>query len=290
MNTKTIKQKSPKNNRITKLNKENTFPGYYNLIQINANNLLKNKPPYSKFILDNYNFEEAIKYETRDFWRIYFIILLSKENILNTFFFKTPFESKPIRISIFIFSYSCDFALNALFYFNEKISDKYHYEGDSLYLFMLVNNITISIFSNVVSYLLVKSLNQLTNSKDAIELLFREEEQKMRKNKDYKVDKDRKKFIFSNLLKVFKIMKIKIICYIIIEIVIMLFFVYFITAFCEVYRDTQISLLYDSFISFLLSIPIELLISFIIAIMYLTSIKLKLKCLYNLVLFLYGLG
>ena len=85
-------------------------------------------------------------------------------------------------------------------------------------------------------------------------------------------------------------MKIKIICYIIIEIVIMLFFVYFITAFCEVYRDAQISLLYDSFISFLLSIPIELLISFIIAIMYLTSIKLKLKCLYNLVLFLYGLG
>ena len=290
MNIKTIKQNSSKIYSIRKLNKENKFPGYYNLIQINANNSLKNKPPYSKFILDNYNFEEAIKYETRDFWRIYFIILLSKENILNTFFFKSPIESQPIRISIFIFNYSCDFALNALFYFNEKISDKYHYEGDSIYLFILINNMTISIFSNVVSYLLVKSLNQLTNSKEAIELLFREEEKRMRKNKDYRVDKNRKIYIFRNLLKVFKIMKIKIICYIIIEMLLMLFFIYFITAFCEVYSDTQMSLLFDSLISFILSIPIELLISFIISIMYLTAIKLKLKCLYNMVLFLYSLG
>ena len=85
-------------------------------------------------------------------------------------------------------------------------------------------------------------------------------------------------------------MKLKIICYIIIEISIMLFFVYFITTFCEVYRDTQMSLLYDSLLSFALSIPFELLISFIISIMYLTSLKVKIKCLYNVVLFLYGLG
>ena len=260
------------------------------MIQINAENSSKNQPPYSKFILDNYNYEEAIKYESRDFWRIYFIFLLSKENILNTFFFKSPLESQPIRLSVFIFNYSCDFALNALFFLNEKISDKYHYEGDSLYLFIFVNNMTINIVSTVVSYLLVKSLNQLTNSKEAIELLFREEEQKMRKNKKYKVDTNRKKYILRNLLKVYKIMKIKILCYIIIEFLIMLFFLYFITAFCEVYRDTQLSLLYDSFISFIISIPIELLISFFISILYMISIKMKTKCLYSLVLFLYSLG
>ena len=138
-----------------------------------------------------------MKYETRDFWRIYFICLLSKENILNTFFFKSPLESQPIRLSLFIFSYSCDFALNALFYSNQKISDKYHYEGDSLYLFMFINNITITLFSVGVSYFLVKSLNLLINSKGKIEILFREEEQKMRKNKKYIVDNNRKRFIFN---------------------------------------------------------------------------------------------
>ena len=85
-------------------------------------------------------------------------------------------------------------------------------------------------------------------------------------------------------------MRIKIICYIIIELTLMLFFFYFITAFCEVYRDTQKSLLYDCFISFILSIPLELLISFFVSIIYVGSIKLKIKFLYNLALFSYRLG
>ena len=86
--SKKIKKKKKIRNKNIDLNKEKKFPGYYNLIQIDANNYLNNKPPESKYILDNYNYEEAIKYETRDFWRIYFICLLSKENILNTFFLK----------------------------------------------------------------------------------------------------------------------------------------------------------------------------------------------------------
>ena len=148
---------------------------------------------------------------------------------------------------------------------------------------------TITIFSTVVSYLLVKSLNLLTNSKSKIKLLFKEEEQKMRKNKKYQVDNNRKRFIFNTLLNIFKCMKIKIVCYIIIEFLIMLFFLYFITAFCEVYRDTQISLLYDFFISFILSIPLELLISFFISLLYIAAIKLKLKFLYDISLFSYRL-
>ena len=111
----------------------------------------------------------------------------------------------------------------------------------------------------------------------------------MRRNKEYKVDNNRKKYILNNILKVFKIMKIKITCYIIIEFLIMLFFLYFITAFCEVYRDTQMSLLYDALISFILSIPIELLLSFFISILYMASIKLQLQCLYNIALLAYRL-
>ena len=278
-------------NNVQKLNKEKNFPGYYNLIHINAHNILKNKkPPESKYILNNYDYGEAIKYESRDFWRIYFICLLSKENILNTFFFKSPPVIRSLNISLFIFTYSSDFALNALFYFNDNISDKYHYEGDNLYYFIFVNNITICVFSTALSYLLVKLLNLLTNSKYSIESLFREEEKKMRKNKNYVVDKSTKKIIYNNLLKIFKYMKIKIICYIFIEFTIMILFLYFITAFCEVYKDTQISWLFDSIISFLLSILFELIISFLISILYILAIKTKIEFLYNLVMFLYKIG
>ena len=174
--------------------------------------------------MDNYNYEYAIKYDNRDFWRIFYIILLSKENILNTFFFKSPLEIKSLKYSLFIFSYTSDFALNALFYFCQNISDKYHYEGENLYWFSLLNNLTISIFSTLFSYLLVKILGVLTNSKDSIENLFRTQEELLRKNKKYKVDKNSKLLIINNLQEIYKILKIKIICYVIIEFSILLFF------------------------------------------------------------------
>ena len=112
----------------------------------------------------------------------------------------------------------------------------------------------------------------------------------MRKNKKYIVDKNKKKNINNKLVNIYKIMKIKIICYIGIEFSIMIFFLYFITAFCEVYKDTQNSWLFDSFISFLLSILMELLISFIISILYSFSIKMKIEFIYNIVMFLYKIG
>ena len=244
----------------------------------------------SKYILDNYTFEEALVYDNRDILRIFAICLLCKENILNTFFFKAPLELKPLKLCVFMFSYCCDFALNALFYFNDKISEKYHYEGDSLYVFTLINNFAVWIFSTIFSYLIVKSLNVLTDSKDSIEDLFRTEEQLMRKSQNYKVGLKKKRIIVGKLFTIYKCLKIKIICYIIIEFLIIMFFLYYITAFCEVYKGTQLSWLYDSFTSFLLSLPIEFLISFVLSVLYIASIKFKSKCLYKLVLFDYGLG
>ena len=265
-------------------------PGYYYFIQINANNDKNNEPPESKYILNNYDYENAIKYDKRDFWRIFFIFLLSKENILNTFFFYSPLEIQSLRLSIFIFSYSCDFALNALFYLNKNISDKYHYEGENLYWFTLVNNLTISITSTLFSFILIKTLSLLINSKDSMENLFRKEEKIMRKNKNYRVSRQNKRIILENMVKIFKTLKIKIICYIIIEFIILLFFFYYITAFCEVYKSTQMSLISDSFVSFLLSIPFELLISFFLTSLYMISIKYRFEKLYNIVLFFYELG
>ena len=130
----------------------------------------------------------------------------------------------------------------------------------------------------------------LTNSKYSIQNLFRDEEKLMRKNKKYRVNNDKKKIISTNLSKIYKNLKIKILVYIIIEFLFMLFFFYFITAFCEVYKDTQLSWLYDSFISFLFSILIELLISFFISFIYVSSIKMKIQFLYNIILFVYRCG
>ena len=269
---------------------EPKFPGFYNLIQIDANNSLKDEPPDSKYILDNYDYDTALKYEQRSIGRIYYICLLSKTNILNTFYFKSKLETQAIRLTLFIFNYSCDCCLNALFYFNQKISDKYHYEGNSLYTFTLINNSTITIFSTFFGFLSVLLLELLTNSKDEIKGIFKKEERKLRNNKRYKVHKLRKKMINNKLIKIFKMLKIKIAFYIVIESLLMLFFFYYITAFCGVYQNTQISWLLDCIASCFLSFIYEILYSFVISVLYITSLKFKLRVLYKISLFFYDLG
>ena len=282
-----IKQKI----KTKKKSEKKCCPGYYNLIWINANNSSKKKtPPESKYILDNYDYEDAIKYEKRSFWRIYYICILSLDNIVNAFIFQDPLENRFIKLFLFIFQIACDFALNSLFYLNTNISDKYHYEGDNLYLFILVNNLVISIFSTLFYYLLGQFLYFLTNSTNSIENIFKKEEKLLRKNKNYKVNKDKKKIIFQSVLEQFRKLKIKLIFYIIIEFLLILFFFYFVTAFCEVYKSTQASWVFDSFLSFILSIPLELSISLFISSLYLTSVKYQIKFIYNIVLFIYKLA
>ena len=266
------------------------FPGFYNLIHINANNNPTNRPLDSKFILDNFDYEAAVKYDKRSFFRIYFICLLSKENILNTFFFKSPLEVPAIRLCLFLFNYSCDFALNAFFYLNQKISDRYHYQGENLFFYSIVNNMTISITSTLCSFLLFNLLSLLTNSKDEIISIFRKEEEKMRNDKNFKITLKTKNKIIKELNKIFHMMIFKIILFIFIETTILLFFCYYMVAFCSVYKKTQYSWLADCGVSFLVTIPIEFISSFLIAVFYNISLTYKLKFIYSIVMFFYSLG
>ena len=106
----------------------------YSLIQIDANNgSYKTKPVNSDFLLDNFDFNMAIKNDKRNFWRLFYICILDKENIINIIFFKTPLDLKSLRICLFIFTYSCDLAFNTIFYTNQSISDKYHYQGKNYF-------------------------------------------------------------------------------------------------------------------------------------------------------------
>ena len=174
--------------------------------------------------------------------------------------------------------------MNSLFYTNQKISDKYHYNGNKLRLFILVNNITISLFSSLVSILIIKFLNFLTHSKKGINSIFNEIKSKLNQKELKYIDNNN--IYIERLYKICHLLKFKIICYIILEFSILLFFFYYVTVFCIVYQKTQIDWLYDSLISIFLSILIKLLFAFFISILYIISLKYKSKLLFKIALFL----
>jgi len=241
----------------------------------------------SKYILNNYNYDEAIIYDKRPFFRIYFIYLISKENILNIIFFQHPLELKPIRLCIFMFSFACDFALNAIFYLSKNISDKYHYKGKNRLLFTLINNLTISLVSTIISYILLHFFQSLAQSTDKIENLFREQERLLKENKNYKVNENTKIIIQNEINNIIKCLKIKIIFFIIIEAIFMIFFFYYVIAFCQIYKSTQLSWAIDCISSYFISLIISLLISLICTILYKISVSSKIRFLYSIILIIY---
>ena len=270
--------------------KDNKYNLYnYSLIQIDANNSNNKEPPYSNLLLDNYDYDTALIYDKRSFRRIFFICILAKENIANILLFKTPLDLRPLRFCNFIFSYSSDLAFNTIFYTAQNISERYHYQGKNVFIFSLINNLIISIISSVVGLILVNIFQHMYDFRGNFEEVFRVEEKKMRNNKHYKVNKDTKVKMFNKLKNICFRLRCEIIFFIIFEFSIMIFFYYFVTAFCEVYKNTQISWLIDFFYSFIISFTCEIIGALIIAIFYILSLKYRIRIIYNTALFFYNL-
>ena len=259
------------------------------LITINLNKINNNDyiPKNSYRILNNYSFEEAIKYDLRSLCEIFFIYLLSKQAIFHAFFFKSPLSLFSLRLCLLLFIFSCDLALNAFFYFNDNISKKYR-NASSLFLFTFNNNITVILLSTFVGFVLLTLFIKLSNSTFAMREIFRNEEEKIKKNKNYKVTNKRKIEIKNEIEKIFKCYKIKIIIFTLVELLFMVFFWYFVIIFCHVYPSTQISWLFDSFLSMISRIIIDALICFGLAKLYRIAVSSEIKCLYKFTMFMYG--
>ena len=107
-----------------------------NLINISVNDINKKTyiPNLSEQILNIYNFQEAIKYDKRNFFTIYYIFLIAKQVIMHAFFYKSPIELLPIRLSLLKFMLGCDLALNAIFYTDDKVSEKYNSVKNCYYI------------------------------------------------------------------------------------------------------------------------------------------------------------
>ena len=268
-------------------NENNNFK--LNLININVNDIKKKThiPKMSDDILNIYNFKEAIKYDNRSLCSIYYIFLIAKEVIMHAFFYKSPMEPLPIRLSLLKYMLGCDLALNAIFYTDDKISEKYN-SAKSIISFAFTNNLIVILLSTLIGYVLFIFLGNLNNSTNAIRNLFREEEEKIKNNKNYKVSLERKKQIICEVKRIMKNYKIKIIIFYIFEFLSMIFFWYYVTIFCNLYKKTQISWLIDSILTIIIRILIDLSLNIILSILYKVSLATKSNCLFRVIIFLYS--
>ena len=76
------------------------------LIYIHLHHPEKYLPVNSKHILNNYTYEESIKYDKRSVCDIFYIFLLYKQPIIYTSFDKSPLEIFSFRFCYLLFTIS----------------------------------------------------------------------------------------------------------------------------------------------------------------------------------------
>ena len=117
----------------------------------------------------------------------------------------------------------CDLALNAIFYTDDKVSEKYN-SAKSAITFAFTNNLSVLLLSTLIGYAMFIFLANLNNSTNQIRNLFKEEEDKLKNNPKYNVSLLRKKEIISIIKRIMRNHKIKIIIFYIVEYACMIFF------------------------------------------------------------------
>ena len=243
-----------------------------NISIINSNNTQKKKNKkhnkifiyYNDYEFNELNYNEALKADKRTYPQYYFSLLRMRYLLVFTFFSRNDYNSKAIKICLFLFIFSLYFTVNALFFSDSTMHKIYIDKGSFNFIYQIPQIVYSSFISGainaIVSYLSLSEKNIIQLKKEAFIT-------------EKKVE---------NLIKC---LKIKFFLFFIMEFSLLLLFWYYLSCFCAVYKNTQIHLIKDTLISFGLSLIYPLLIYLLPGIFRIISLRAKnanKECLYNL--------
>ena len=184
--------------------------------------------------LNNFNFQEALVYDKRTYCEYYISLLKTKNNLIFSFCYNNDYNSKIVKIDLFFIGFIIIFGVNALFFDDDTMHKIYEDKGS----FNLLYQLPQIIYSFFISSILNMILEFLALSEDNI--------LNLKNNKE-------KRNLNVRATKLNKVLNIKFALYFAISFIFLLFFWYYLSMFCCVYRNTQIHLIKDTLISFLLS-------------------------------------
>ena len=242
-----IKQKNKKNKKINSIifttNKKDkritTKISTNNLINIklkkNDTEEIINKTEkimkLTKQEMNELPYKIALKIDKRTYCQYYISLLITKHNLISSFYNNDDYNPKIIKINLFFLNFTISYIVNALFFTDNTMHKIYEDEGT----FDVVYQIPKIVYSSLISAALNKILKLLALSNESI--------LNLKANKS-------KKDIISRGAILNRNIKIKFILYFIISFIFLIFFWYYISMFCVIYRNTQIYLIKDTLISF----------------------------------------
>ena len=118
--------------------------------------------------------------------------------------------------------------------------------------------------------------------------VFKNEEKKIRSDKNYIVKDERKAEIEQEIKKILDTQSKKNIAFFVIEILFMLIYWYYVTAFCHVFTNTQTTLILDTFFSIVFRFILDCSLCCVFSILYKYAVSNKFEKLYKFIMFIYN--
>ena len=206
------------------------------------------------FELNSLNYIEAIKSDHRSYCGYYISLIKYNHPILFSFVPFDDYNSQIIKFFLFFFSFCLDFAINALFFTDDTMHKIYKDKGK----FDLLYQIPQILYSTIISRIIDTFIRALALSQDNIVEL-----KQIKKKENLKKIQN----------KIYRIIKIKFTLFFLSSFIILIFFGYYITCFCGIYKNTQIHLIKDSIMSLIISLLIPFILYIIPGIFRIPSLR-----------------
>ena len=189
---------------------------------------------YNDEELNSMDYKDAIKFDKRDYLQYYLSLLKKKQLILFTFIPNDDYNIRIVKYSLFLISVSLYFTVNAFFFVDDSLHEIYQAQG----IFNFLIQLPQILYSSLITFLGNTIIKALALSEKNL-LNIKKYKNRMKRHNE--------------CLKLYLSIRKKLFIFFIVGFIFLIFFWYFISAFCAVYKNTQIIYLKDCTISFCLS-------------------------------------
>ena len=214
---------------------------------------------YNEKEMNELDYEEAIIYDKRPYCQIFWFTLKEKQVLVNAFFAKDPLKPLSIKLLVIIFSFSCYFVINGFLYNEEYVSIKLKSEGNKSFLEYISDSIERILYTSIVGGVISFIIGILFNTDKKINNVIN-------KNKN-------QLFLKGQIAKIYRCNAIRIICFIIIQFILMVLFIIYIFCFCFVYQNNKLDWFESSLIIITLMQSFSFFTTFLFSLFKFLSIK-----------------
>ena len=212
--------------------------------------------------INSFIYKDALNLDHRTFYQ-YYISLLKTKHLLIFSFYTNDYNSKIIKITIFLFSFDLLYTVNSLFFQDSTIHKLYEDNGEFDFIYQLPLILYSTIISSFIT-LIAKYLSLIENNIIEIKNTNNNTKELNRKIKQIKI----KLFLFFPFIFLFSAI-----------------FWCYLYCFCAVYKNTQKLLLKDTLLSFGLSLIYPFILFVLPGFFRIPALKKETKggnCLYRL--------